>query len=200
MADIRNLAPDESVLIGRIIGESFSDDPVNQWVFGGARGLPSFYAAQARKLYLKKGFGHVTLDEAAGALWLPPNVSKEIPLWNSLDIAASMVRHGGLGALARGLKVDASLAAHKPKTPHYYLFAIGTIPAQQGKGKGGVLMETALQSVDAAQAPAYLESSKLSNVPFYRRYGFEVIEELVPAPNAPSLWLMWREPRKIVSA
>lgn len=191
----RDLGSDESQLIGSIIGESFADDPVNQWVFGGASGLQFFYATQARKLYLKQGFGHVVDDESAGALWLPPNVSKQIPLWNSLDIAASMVRHGGLAALGRGLKIDDSLAKHKPKTPHYYLFAIGTLPAAQGKGKGGRLMEAALKIVDEAGAPAYLESSKFENVPFYRRYGFEIIEELVPAPNAPSLWLMWREPR-----
>lgn len=196
LVGVRGLASDESDLIGSIIGRSFADDPVNQWVFGGASGLKSFYEAQARKLYLKKGFGIVTDNEMAGALWLLPRISKQIPLWNSLDIAASMIRHGGFGSLIRGLKVDASLAKHKPKTPHYYLFAIGALPEGQGKGYGGRLMEAALKTVDEAQAPAYLESSTLNNVPFYRRYGFKVIEELVPAPNAPSLWLMWREPQK----
>lgn len=56
-------------------------------------------------------------------------------------------------------------------------------------------MEAALNTVDKVKAPAYLESSKFENVPFYRRYGIEIIEE--PVPNAPSLWLMWCEPQSV---
>jgi hypothetical protein len=55
-------------------------------------------------------------------------------------------------------------------------------------------MEQGLESVDLAGMPTYLESSKEQNVPFYRRYGFEVIDRFVPTKGCPPLWLMWREP------
>ena len=42
---------------------------------------------------------------------------------------------------------------------------------------------------------AYLESSKESNVPFYRRHGFEVTGRLDAPGGAPPLHLMWRDPR-----
>ena len=42
--------------------------------------------------------------------------------------------------------------------------------------------------------PAYLESSSPANVPLYRRHGFEVVEVLKAAPDAPEMWAMWREP------
>ena len=55
-------------------------------------------------------------------------------------------------------------------------------------------MRCALERVDREGLPAYLESSKESNVPFYARFGFEV-RETVTHPDGPSQWLMWRDPK-----
>jgi ribosomal protein S18 acetylase RimI-like enzyme len=194
MSGIRAIQTGEHALVGDIIADSFADDPVNLWIFRNALGMKGFYSLAARKLYLKKGYGHVADDDGC-ALWLPPGVRKHIPLWNSLDIAASMIRHSGAGSIRRGSEVDGGLEARHPTQPHHYLFAIGTRPAKQGKGIGGMLMAAGLKIADADNLPAYLESSKESNVSFYRRFGFEVIEKLVPAADAPPLWLMWREAR-----
>ncbi len=194
MPAIRPLANGEHTLIGDIIGDSFADDPVNNFVFTSNPGLTAYYTLIAKKLYLRQGFGFVAGNDG-GSLWLPPGVSKEVPLWRSLDIGITMTRHCGLSALVRGLRVDDTLCARKPTEPHYYLFAIGARQSRQGKGIGGRLMATGLEQVDAARMPAYLESSKESNVPFYRRFGFQVMEEVQPTPGCPPLWLMWREAR-----
>ena len=52
-----------------------------------------------------------------------------------------------------------------------------------------------LERCDAEGLPAYLESSKERNVPFYRRHGFEVREEIHFGPGGPPMWPMWRAPR-----
>ncbi|WND03126.1 GNAT family N-acetyltransferase [Temperatibacter marinus] len=194
MAPIKSLHKNESALIGSIIGESFTGDPVNSWIFGDETDtLQAFYALLAKKLYLRKGFGHITQCHSAGTLWLSPHVRKHIPIYRSLDIAWLMATRSGITSLQRGMSIDHTLDLKRPLVPHYYLFAIGTLPNSQGKGLGGMLMEAGLERADRERMPAYLESSKESNIPFYRHFGFEIVEEVKATPEAPSLWLMWRE-------
>ena len=192
MSKIKSLRVGEHRLIGDIIGDSFADDPVNKWVFGSRASITNYYTLVAKKLYLQKGFGHVLDSASAGTLWLPPGVKKEIPVYRSLDIAASMVYFGSFNSILRGMAVDAGLAAKKPKEPHFFLFAIGTRPSAQGKGLGSQVMLEGLKMVDQARMPAYLESSKEQNIPFYQRFGFEIVEKTIPAKDAPPLWLMYR--------
>ncbi len=195
MPELQRLQIGDHKLSGGIIAESFADDPVNLWVFGAEKAMRPFFTQVARKLYLASGYGHRAGDDAC-TLWLPPGVAKHIPLYRSLDIAASLIRNSGFAAVSRGMKLDAALDAHRPTQPHHYLFAIGARPSGQGKGLGTALMLAGLERVDESRMPAYLESSKESNVPFYQRFGFEVTRELTPTGDCPPLWLMWREPRR----
>jgi hypothetical protein len=48
--------------------------------------------------------------------------------------------------------------------------------------------------LDAAGRPAFLETATPRNVPLYARHGFETVAEYTPAPGAPLVWAMWREP------
>ena len=189
---MRALDQSDADLAGDIIARSFADDPVNLWVFNAEPLMRIYFSRVARDLYLKKGFGHVSIDAAGATLWLPPGTTKSVSAAHRFSVAMSMLRRGGISSLKNGLAVDACLAKHAPKEPYYYLFAIGTVPEMQGKGIGGRLMQAGLERADAARMPAYLESSKYENVPFYRRYGFELMEKIEPAPGAPCLWPMWR--------
>jgi ribosomal protein S18 acetylase RimI-like enzyme len=92
-----------------------------------------------------------------------------------------------MGAMDRIEKVH-------PDKPHWYLQVIGTDPAKQGRGFGGVIMRDQLARADAARMPCYLESSKDTNIPIYQSFGFVVTGE-IRIPNGPILWPMWREPQ-----
>jgi len=65
----------------------------------------------------------------------------------------------------------------------------------QGHGLGVAVMEPVLRRCDEDGIGAYLESSKERNVPYYRRHGFEVVDE-IDLPRGPRIWLMWREPAR----
>ena len=70
---------------------------------------------------------------------------------------------------------------------HYYLAVLGTRTRPPGQGLGSALLAPVLDRCDGEGIGAYLESSKEANIPFYRRHGFEVVEE-VPFAGGPKLW------------
>jgi ribosomal protein S18 acetylase RimI-like enzyme len=82
-----------------------------------------------------------------------------------------------------------------PHEPHMYLPAVGIAPEWQGRGFGAALLRPVLERCDRQRLPAYLESSNPRNLVLYERHGFETIEELSVAKDAPPLWRMWRSPR-----
>jgi GNAT superfamily N-acetyltransferase len=82
-----------------------------------------------------------------------------------------------------------------PHEQHYYLPIIGVAPDWQGKGFGGALLRPILDRCDSKGLPAYLEASSMRSRALYERHGFELVEELKVAEDAPPLWRMWREPK-----
>ena len=93
------------------------------------------------------------------------------------------------------LQVQSLVDGNHPREPHYYLFAIGTLPELRGRGIGSKLMRPMIERMDRERAPAYLENSKQQNLAFYERHGFEVVKTVQLPGGGPNLWLMWREPR-----
>jgi GNAT superfamily N-acetyltransferase len=82
-----------------------------------------------------------------------------------------------------------------PIEPHWYLAVLGTDPSAQGHGLGSALLRSRLSRCDDRRFPAYLESSKESNVPYYERFGFRVTGEIRVPGGGPRVWPMWRNPQ-----
>ncbi len=154
------------------------------------------FAALTRYHHL--GFGGVELvdggtDAVGAALWDPPNHWRQ-SAWTQVRMMPAILIVFGRGA-GRARSVSEVMEAAHPEEPHWYLSTIGTDPAARGAGHGRALMQSRLDRVDADHAPAYLESSKESNVPYYQRFGFDVTGEIVIPGGGPTLWSMWRAPR-----
>jgi GNAT superfamily N-acetyltransferase len=178
-----------------MMARAFSDDPLICFLLpeaGRADKMPRLF-----KLLFKLGLPHGGCDVTAGceaaALWRPPG-QWEIPFWEYLTNGPEFLGVFGAAGALKVLKTMDVIEKRHPHEPHWYLQAIGTDPEKQGKGYGGVVIRRQLAVADAAGLPAYLESSKETNIPIYQSFGFAVTGE-IKIPDGPILWPMWRPAR-----
>jgi ribosomal protein S18 acetylase RimI-like enzyme len=196
---VRRVAtPDVGTLV-EVLARAFDDDPVPRWLFRGdrrrRRGLRTFFAIQLRHTYLEHGEVWTTPDLAGAALWSPPDRAR--PGWRDLMRLVPIVPYlTGLGRdTAEAARLLTAVDAARPRQRHWYLATLGTDPDRQRTGVGSALMQAVLDRIDDEGVPAYLESSKESNLAFYGSHGFAVTGEIHTPRGGPTLWLMWREPR-----
>lgn len=179
-----------------ITADAFSEDPFNLWIFGNTRPLKALFGGFARDVYLKKGFCHVSGNDAA-TMWAMPGVDIELPSRSLLRLALSQQFLGTKGALKRGLAAGAAMERAHPKEPHIYLFTVAVRRSAQGKGLGKTMLAPVLEAADRNNLPVYLENTNPENMGFYNHLGFEKTGELDIAPDTPVVSTMWRKPRDI---
>lgn len=185
-----------------MMARAFADDPLMAWIFPDEqlrrRRLPAFFAASMRGTGLRfEGTEVLDIDGtvAGCATWLPPQAW--LPsAWRQIISLPGYLRTLGSRFGVAGETYAALMRVH-PQGPHFYLAGIGTDPPLQGSGIGTSLMRSRLTRCDATGMPAYLESSKASNVSFYERHGFTVMREFRIPGGGPTLWLMWRDPQPV---
>ena len=196
-AEARAAVKDDAGPISEMLGRAFFDDPMMCFVLPDESTRPVTMPRLFKlmfKLALPHGACDVTNGFEAATLWRPPG-KWHIPFYqyitNGPEFRAIFGVRGGL----RAMSIMDFVEKHHPKEPHYYLQVIGSDPAKQGKGYGGVAMRRHLAVADAAHMPCYLESSKETNIPIYRSFGFEVTGEMRVPRDGPTLYPMWRKAR-----
>ncbi|HUY22159.1 MAG TPA: GNAT family N-acetyltransferase [Acidimicrobiales bacterium] len=196
---VRRAVPSDVDALVEVLARAFDDDPVPRWMFRGDRrrhrGLRAFFRIQIRHTYLERGEVWTTDELAGAAMWAPPGKARAgwRDVANLVPVLPYLV---GLGRdTPDAARMLAAVDAARPREHHWYLATLGTDPDHQGSGVGSALLRAVLGRVDAEGLPAYLESSKESNVPFYARHGFGVTGEIHTPRGGPTLWLMWRHPR-----
>lgn len=196
MVAVREATKDDLSSVADALAAAFHDDPVMLHMLPRvpkrAKQMRVFFTAEMKRS-LTKGVVYTTdsLTAQGGAIWAAPGHWKLGGL-ELLRIAPTFVAFGR--DTPRALALLNKVEKVHPEEPHWYLGVLGTDPAHQGKGVGSALMQPVLDRCDDEGLGAYLESSKESNIPFYRRHGFEVRGE-VTIDGGPTLWPMWRDPR-----
>ena len=136
----------------------------------------------------------------AAAVWLPFDALGPTPLATELRALPTLLFATGLARFSRLAALRETMDKHHPMDrPHAYLMFLGVARAAQGHGVGSRLLKVGTDRLDTAGLPAYLETQTERNIALYRRHGFEVTSENRPAPGAPPLWSMWREPMERLS-
>jgi ribosomal protein S18 acetylase RimI-like enzyme len=194
---VRPCGLDDVDVLGANLAAAFRDDPVFSYLVPDvdeherARRLTPLFKATIR-IHRHFGEAWTNADATVGALWLSPG--RKVPQWRQVGAGVASFR-ASWRTIPKGLRVLSIMEKAHPKEPHWYLAVLGTAPEQQRKGLGGSAMAPILDRCDREGVPAYLESSKESNIAYYERVGFKVTGELpLGTGDAPKLWPMWRDP------
>src|SRR3954470_11869951 len=193
MVDVRPARGEEVPQLAAMLARAFHDDPVTAWFLRSEPRRPKyaarFFAWQLHRL-LGQEQVHVADDGSGAAVWALPGQWRESN-WQALRLFVSLVPalFTHLPVAARGVE---EVERRHPPEPHLYLAVLGTDPPAQGRGIGTAVLRPGLELCDREGLPAYLESSKETNVGFYARFGFRVIAEVRMPGGGPKVWLMWR--------
>lgn len=177
------------------LADAFAHEPAFSFI------LP---AEDARRRALRRAFGIVfDEDTRAGAVfmtegaeavtaWRSPAHMRE-GRWEALRTRLPYLLAFGT-AIGRAALVAASIKAHLPPEPCWYLHYAGSHSQHRGQGFGGAAIRAGLERADAERARAWLETADPDNLAIYRSLGFEVVHSW-QVPEGPRFWGMMRAAR-----
>lgn len=124
-------------------------------------------------------YGNVYLsdDNKACALVLYPD-QKKTTFKSILEDVKLLFNCVGLSNIGKAMKREAAIKQIQPDTPMYYLWFIGVEPDSQGTGIGTKLMNDVIEDSEAKSRSIFLETSTQRNLPWYKKFGFDVYGDL----------------------
>ncbi len=126
---------------------------------------------------LINGRVQLTKDKKAVAIW-KNHTSRKMNVPLLLENLKFLLAFG-VKRIIRITKMELDIATYYPKdTPFDYLWFIGTLPSEQGKGYGASLLNPVISNSRTLQKPVYLETTTAPNIKYYKRKGFELYKTM----------------------
>lgn len=194
--EIRRATDDDVPALARTLTRAFAEDPVVGWAWPAharrERALEHFQATRLRQL-IAGGEVWTTPELDCAALWALPG-RWQPSVRETLEVFPAFAHPSLVWRMPLVMAGWLNVERRHPREPlHYYLAVLGTDPPAQGQGLGTRVLAPVLEECDREGVAAFLESSKESNIAFYARHGFRVVQEM-RLPRGPLIWKMWREP------
>lgn len=194
--EVRELTAEELPAAGGVAGRALADNPSARWSWGeepvhrlGAS--LDFIGGMVLGLPLPQ-VGAVIGRHVVGVCGAaPPGTCIASRAPDELRTLPEEV--GPPGDESRTLCEWALIAIHDLEERHWHVGPVGVEPALQGNGVGGALLRHFVARMDDEGEIAWLETDKPENVVFYRRHGFDVVEEA--EAHGLVTWFMRRAPR-----
>ncbi|MFN3404842.1 MAG: GNAT family N-acetyltransferase [Cytophagaceae bacterium] len=125
-------------------------------------------------------FGEVYLsdDKCACALIVFPDKKKmtlKSILW---DAKLAFTCIGSLSGIFKVLNRESKIKATHPSVPIIHLWFIGVKKENQNKGAGSKLLKEIIEESTKMKRGIFLETSTLKNIPWYKKFEFEVYQEI----------------------
>lgn len=200
VATMRELRLSELSEAAGLLGRAMCNNPANLRAFAipdakrRIRALERFFIPVLHGLYRRGpilgAFRGCTLVGVCGMA--RPGLCQPTPL-EKLSAIPSVVCGNPLGTALRVRQWVGEWARRDPPEPHWHLGPVGVDTHVQGQGIGSAMLAVSCARTDADRMPAYLETDKIENVGFYKKFGFRVIAEaeVLGEPN----WFMSRAGR-----
>lgn len=190
---IQKYSPDRIDETVSILADAFVTNPLHLSAFGPQRLDLNrlFFRIGLRRMFIGQAFVAMTNGAVRGYVHF--NVSPNcLPAPEEVPAAAAALLKPLGDALPQVIRWLARWCRLDPDEPHVHLGPIGVAPAAQGQGFGTALMQRYVEYLEQEHAPGYLETDRLENVAFYKKFGFVTQREeiLIGTP----VWYMWREP------
>jgi ribosomal protein S18 acetylase RimI-like enzyme len=196
--DIVRLAPSQRDRAADILNHAFFDDPTYQFIFPDPderrRSMPAMWKALVA-YSLRFAEIYTTPPVEGVAIWLTPgdpDMTLRRLIQTRFALPLSIIRFKGEARrrMLHMIEVSDKARARLMPVPHWYLWALAVDPNHQGQGIGKALIEPILNRASAEHVPCYLETETESNVAFYERRGFRVLETTdIGVP----IWLMRKD-------
>jgi ribosomal protein S18 acetylase RimI-like enzyme len=158
---------------------AFFDDPLFAYIQPDEGKRKRVVGAQIRLMVnigLRCGVSDATPDAKGVVVWMPPG-QEPSPMDMLRAGALSVPFRSGFSPFVRFMgAMNESDKAHAQAIEghHWYLVGAAVDPELHGRGVGTAVIEHGLARVDGDGSPAYLETSRERNVPYWQRFGFDV--------------------------
>jgi len=199
--EIIKLDPRQIKMASDVLSASFFDYPMFTFYFPDPKRRTrylSWYFRNVLNCALRYGDVYTTFELSGVIFTLPPDHTK-ISIWeyiqNGFFLTPFML---GFRNYRHSMDCESFVEDTQEKLmknrPHDYLWGLAVDPSQQVKGIGAALMQPVLAKADDRKMPVYLETHDENNVPYYQKYGFDLIYTArIPKYELP-IWCMLREP------
>lgn len=176
---MRKASYEEKDLIVEILTQSFeTNQSVNYIVNQDKKRENRIRALMDYSFEVCSLFGEVLIsdDKKACALIMYPD-KKRTTLKSVLLDVKLIIQCTGIANVKKTLERETLIKKIQPKEPMTYLWFIGVGLDDQNKGYGSKLLQSIIDHSDKNKKPIYLETSTLRNLPWYKKFGFEIYSE-----------------------
>ena len=201
MSPLLRLEPSDAKLASNLIARTLFNYPLFCYLIPDAQqrtkrlSVLTGYLVRVGILY---GEVYITSEKMEGiAVWLPPKTNVAIfDLLFRVGVITCPFKLGfkafkGIWSYVQHIE---TVCQNRLQTDYWYLQVIGVDSPYQKQGYGRSLIEPMLARFSAQNLPCCLDTEEESNVAYYERYGFEVIEtSIIPGTNN-TCWIMVKQP------
>ncbi len=201
MSSLLRLSPSDTQLASNIIARALYDYPLFRYLIPESeprtKRLPALtnYLVRVGMLY---GYVYITspnLEEVA--VWLPPNTDVLIfQLLFRVGVITCPFKLGvkpfqGIWNYVQHIE---DLCQRHLQGDYWYLQVISVDSPYQKQGYGRSLIEPMLARFSRQNLPCCLDTEEESNVTYYQRYGFQVVEASIISKTDNTCWFMVKQP------